>query len=89
MPPRSDISVVTLNYEQAKFTFRKLKCRSLGEAELRDSETVQNWFGEYKCTVNINKAISQNGKEDNECVQVFSNVQNTQTNKATEYMDII
>ena len=74
MPPRSDSSVVTLNYEKAKFTFRKLKCRSLGEAELRDPETVQNWFGEYKCTVNIDEAISQNRKVGNEWVHVFSNV---------------
>ena len=53
---------------------------------------MQNWFSRvklYSQQLNIHKAISQNGKEDNEWVQVFSNVQNTQTNKATEYMDII
>ena len=35
---------------------------------------VQNWFGEYKCKVNIDEAISQNRKVGNEWVHVFSNV---------------
>ena len=56
-----------------------------GGGRATNSETVQKWFGEYKCTVNIDGAISQNRKVDNEWVHVFSNVQDTQTNKATRY----
>ena len=58
LPPSSDSSVETSNYEQAKFFSDKSNAGHWGRQSYEIQKLYRAGFQEYKCTVNIDEAIS-------------------------------